>query len=35
VARGETFDQQTGGQWENIGQSGFDSYLAGRYRQAV
>jgi peptidoglycan/LPS O-acetylase OafA/YrhL len=35
VARGETFDQQIGGQWENIGQPGFDSYLTGRYRQAV
>jgi peptidoglycan/LPS O-acetylase OafA/YrhL len=35
VARGETFDQEVGGQWQNIGQPGFDSYLTGRYRQAV
>jgi peptidoglycan/LPS O-acetylase OafA/YrhL len=35
LARGETFDQEVGGQWQNIGESGFDSYLANRYRQAV
>ena len=35
LARGETFDQEVGGQWQNIGQPGFDSYLANRYRQAV
>jgi peptidoglycan/LPS O-acetylase OafA/YrhL len=35
VARGETFDQEVGGRWQHIGQSGFDSYLATRYRQAV
>ncbi len=35
VARGETFDQEVGGQWQNVGQPGFDSYLANRYRQAV
>jgi peptidoglycan/LPS O-acetylase OafA/YrhL len=35
LARGETFDQEIGGQWQNLGQSGFDSYLANRYRQAV
>ena len=35
VARGETFDQEIGGQWQNIGEPGFDSYLADRYRQAV
>ena len=27
LARGETFDQEVGGQWQNIGQAGFDSYL--------
>ena len=35
LARGETFDQEVGGRWQHIGQSGFDSYLAARYRQAV
>jgi peptidoglycan/LPS O-acetylase OafA/YrhL len=35
LARGETFNQELGGQWENLGQPGFDSYLANRYRQAV
>ena len=35
LARGETFDQEVGGQWQNIGQPGFDSYLVNRYRQAV
>jgi peptidoglycan/LPS O-acetylase OafA/YrhL len=35
LARGETFDQEVGGQWQNVGQAGFDTYLANRYRQAV
>jgi hypothetical protein len=35
LARGETFDQQVGGQWQNLGQAGFDSYVASRYKQAV
>jgi peptidoglycan/LPS O-acetylase OafA/YrhL len=35
LARGETFDEEVGGQWQNIGQPGFDSYLANRFRQAV
>jgi peptidoglycan/LPS O-acetylase OafA/YrhL len=35
VARGETFDQQIAGQWENMGQPAFDRYVASRYRQAV
>jgi peptidoglycan/LPS O-acetylase OafA/YrhL len=35
VARGETFDQEVGGAWQNIGQPGFDSYLTDRFRQAV
>jgi peptidoglycan/LPS O-acetylase OafA/YrhL len=35
LARGETFDQEIGGQWQNLGQAGFDGYLADRYRQAV
>ncbi len=35
LARGETFDQEVGGQWQSLGEPGFDSYLANRYRQAV
>jgi peptidoglycan/LPS O-acetylase OafA/YrhL len=35
LARGETFDQEVGGQWQNIEEPGFDSYLANRYRQAI
>jgi peptidoglycan/LPS O-acetylase OafA/YrhL len=35
LARGETFDQEVGGQWQNAGQARFDSYLVDRYRQAV
>ncbi len=33
VARGETFDQQVGGKWQNLGQASFDSYVASRYRE--
>ncbi len=35
VARGETFDQEIGGQWENLGQPSFDSYVEDRFRQAI
>ena len=35
LARGETFDQEVAGQWQNIAQPAFDSYLANRYRQAI
>ena len=35
AARSETFDQQVGGRWENIGQPSFDTYLTSRFRQAV
>ncbi len=35
VARGETFDQEVGGQWQYPGEPAFDSYLASRFRQAV
>ena len=35
VARGETFDQEVDGQWENLGEPAFDTYVASRYRQAV
>jgi peptidoglycan/LPS O-acetylase OafA/YrhL len=35
LARGETFDQVVGGEWQSLGQPTFDSYVADRYRQAV
>jgi hypothetical protein len=35
VSRGETFDQDVGGRWQNIGQPGFDDYVTNRYREAV
>jgi hypothetical protein len=35
VARGETFDQQIGGKWQNLGQASFDDYVTSRYREAV
>jgi peptidoglycan/LPS O-acetylase OafA/YrhL len=35
VSRGETFDQDVGGQWQNIGQPGFDGYVTMRFREAV
>ncbi len=35
LARGETFDQEFGSQWEHLGQSSFDSYVESRYRQAI
>ena len=35
VGRGETFDQQVWGQWQNLGESAFDSYVADRFRQAI
>ncbi len=35
LARGETFDQEVGGRWQNLGEPGFDSYLVDRYRSAV
>ncbi|MGO8823872.1 MAG: acyltransferase family protein [Acidimicrobiales bacterium] len=35
LARGETFDQVIGGQWQNLGQADFDSYVESRFRQAV
>ncbi len=35
LARGELFDQEVVGQWANLGQRGFDRYLAGRFRQAT
>ncbi len=35
VARGETFDQEVGNRWQNLGQASFDDYVASRYREAV
>ena len=35
VARGETFDQEVAGQWQNLGEASFDNYLESRYRQAI
>ncbi len=35
AARSETFDQEVAGNWENLGQPSFDSYLSSRFRQAV
>jgi len=35
VARGETFDQQTGGEWQNVAQPGFARRVESRYQQAV
>ncbi|HSZ35594.1 MAG TPA: acyltransferase family protein [Acidimicrobiales bacterium] len=35
VARGETFDQEIGGTWQNLGEASFDDYVASRYREAV
>jgi peptidoglycan/LPS O-acetylase OafA/YrhL len=35
LGRGETFDQEVGGQWQNLGQPGFDEYVANRFRQAI
>jgi len=35
LARGELFDQEVVGQWSNLGQRGFDSYVAGRFERAT
>jgi hypothetical protein len=35
LARGDTFTQQVGGQWESPGEPSFDGYLQSRYRQAA
>ena len=35
LARGETFDQDVGGQRQNLGQAAFDRAVENRYRQAV
>ena len=35
LARGETFDQDVGGRWQNLGQAAFDRSVESRYREAV
>ncbi|HEY3844822.1 MAG TPA: acyltransferase family protein [Acidimicrobiales bacterium] len=35
LARGETFDQEEGGKWRNLGQAAFNQFVADRYRQAI
>jgi peptidoglycan/LPS O-acetylase OafA/YrhL len=35
VARGETFDQEVDNQWQNLGEPGFDRYVATRFRKAI
>ena len=35
VGRGETFDQELDGQWQNLGEPPFDRYVANRFRQGV
>jgi hypothetical protein len=35
VGRGETFDQELGNQWEQLGQAGFNAYVENRFRQAI
>jgi hypothetical protein len=35
LARGETFNQQIGGAWQNLDEPAFDSYVAGRFNSAA
>ena len=35
VGRGETYDQELDGQWQNLGEPSFDRYVTSRYRQAI
>ena len=35
VARGETFNQEVNGTWQNLGQASFDAYVANRYRDGI
>ncbi len=35
LARGETFNQQVGGTWQNLGEPAFDSYVSSRFSQAA
>ncbi len=35
LARGETFNQQVDGVWQNLGEPAFDSYVGGRFTSAA
>jgi lysophospholipase L1-like esterase len=35
LARGETFNQQVGGAWQNLGEPAFDSYVTSRFNSAA
>jgi peptidoglycan/LPS O-acetylase OafA/YrhL len=35
LARGETFNQQVDGAWQNLGEPAFDSYVGGRFTSAA
>ena len=35
VSRGETFNQEVGGKWQNLGQAAFDNYVASRYSEGI
>jgi peptidoglycan/LPS O-acetylase OafA/YrhL len=35
LARGETFNQQFDGTWQNLGDAGFDNYVSSRFESAV
>jgi peptidoglycan/LPS O-acetylase OafA/YrhL len=35
MARGETFDQEVGGKWQNLGQTAFDNYVTSRLSEGV
>jgi peptidoglycan/LPS O-acetylase OafA/YrhL len=35
LARGETFDQDIGGKWQNLGQASFDNYVTNRFSQGI
>ena len=35
LARGETFDQEVDGSWQNLGEAGFDHYVENRYKDAI
>ena len=35
LARGETFDQEVEGQWSNLGEGSFDTYVTQRFKKAV
>ncbi len=35
LARGETFNQEVGGAWQNLGEPAFDSYVSSRFNSAA